>query len=178
MSDLDHLIGKAKKLARGDDDQEAMSLANKLVEDYPHELKVWSLRAYLHSRNGRHAEAIEDLTHAITVAGVDQNVAHSQTDILTAIVLFFDRGADRFALGEDPLAIDDFTSALELCQSADTKDYQETLHFWRAEAFIRLGRKEEALADLSQVPDGFSFWTSKLRTKADLLDDCGELLGR
>ena len=86
-SNMDTLIAKAKELARKDDNQSAMSLANDLIEKFPNEVRVWSLRGYLHGRNSNHIEAVSDLTRAIDINSVDP-------------YLFFSRGVDRFELGD------------------------------------------------------------------------------
>ena len=169
---MDNLIGRAEKMARTDSDKEAMTLANELVEQYPNELKVWTLRAYLYRRNGNYAEAVADLTQAININAMDPTELSLNTGLLKTVDLFFNRGADRFALGDDQSAIDDFSKGLDLCDQYHSDDYRETLLFWRAETLLRLGKKREALADLAQVADDFSFWTYKLRTKKDLLADC------
>jgi hypothetical protein len=67
---------------------------------------------------------------------------------------------------------------LEVCERYKNDAYREELHFWRAEALLRLGKKQEALTDLAHVYDNdFASWTYKLRTKADLLADCSKLPG-
>jgi tetratricopeptide (TPR) repeat protein len=161
-TNIDTLIAKAKELARKDDNQGAMLLANELIGKYPNEVRVWSLRGYLHSRNGNHIEAVSDLTCAIDIDGMDP-------------YLFFSRGVDKFEIGDNQSAADDFTEGLDLCDRHRNDYYRETLLFWRAEALLRLGKKHEALLDLARVRDDFSFWTYKLRTKADLLNDCSRL---
>jgi len=163
VPDVDILVSRAKELARRNDPDNAMDLANDLIERYPKEAKVWSLRGYMHGRLGNHSGAVSDLTRAIEINDNDP-------------YLFFSRGADRFELGDDQLAVDDFTRALDLCDSQQRQDYAETLLFWRAEAWLRLGNAQRALSDLTGVRDGFSFWTYKLRTKADLLADCEHLI--
>ena len=174
---INNLIAKAQKMARSDDNKGAMELANELVEQYPNEIRVWSLRAYLHALDHRYAEAIADRTRAIEINGPDGAKSDLETGALTTVDLFFNRGADRFALGDDPSAVDDFTKGLELCDYYNSDDYRETLYFWRAESLLRLRKKREALSDLAHVSDDFRFWTYKLRTKADLLADCNELPG-
>ncbi len=162
-SDIKILVNRSKDLARQGKEREAMALANELIEQYPHEGGSWSLRGYLHSRVRNYTEAVSDFTRAIEIDGMDP-------------YLFFSRGTDRFHLGENEMAVNDFTKALELCECLNRDDYKETLLFWRAEALLRLGKKDSALADLGLVRDGFSFWTSKLRTKAEVLADCEKLL--
>jgi len=172
--DMSNLIAKAEQMARSDDNEAAMSLANELVARYPDELRVWSLRAHLHGRNRNYSEAVADFTHAIEINAKEPELGLDK-GILTAIDLLFNRGADRFALGDHQLAIDDFSKGLTLCNRYNSDDYRETLHFWRAEALLKLGKKAEARSDLAHVSDDFRFWTFKLRTKADLLTDCNDL---
>jgi tetratricopeptide (TPR) repeat protein len=161
---LDDLISKAKELERLGEDESAMQLANDLVAQYSSEMKVWLLRGHLHALNRNFTDAVVDLTRAIEINSKEPH-------------LFFTRGMDRFALGDNAPATEDFTKALDLCDLYNNDYYRETLHFWRAEALLRLGKKREALADLARVPDTFSFWTYKLRTKSDLLADCSRLPG-
>ena len=122
-------------------------------------MQVWLLRGYLHERTDNHVAATADLTHAIEL---DSREPH----------LFYTRGRNRFQLGDNAGAIEDFDSGLELCDRLENDYYREELHFWRAEALIRLGRTEEALQNLSHVRDDHRAWTYQLRTKLDLLRDC------
>jgi hypothetical protein len=69
--------------------------------------------------------------------------------------------------------VQDFSKALELCDFQENDYYREELHFWRAEAFLELGKQREALRDLAKVRDDFQSLTYILRTKQDLLHDCG-----
>ena len=86
--------------------------------------------------------------------------------------LFYTRGRNRFQLGDNAAAVEDFVSGLELSDQLKNDYYREELHFWRAEALIRLGKMDETLQDLSHVRDDHRAWTYQLRTKRDLLRDC------
>lgn len=174
--DLSTLIEEAESMARQEQYEAAISLADELVTKYPDEVRVWSLRAYLHRRKHDYAEAASDLTQAIKI-NENRPEGEFKKNVLTTIDLFINRGADRFALGDNQSSINDFTRGLDLCELYASNDYRETLLFWRAEALLKLGRKKEALSDLAQVPDDFRFWTDKLRTKDDLLADCAKLYG-
>lgn len=174
---LESLIAQAKERAHNGDDEGAMSLANKLVTEHPQDIKVWSLRGYLHRRNNEYAQSVADLTRAMEINAKGLGEAPMDVAGMIAIDLLFNRGADKFAIGDDQSAIDDFTQALMLSERYRSDDYNETLYFWRAEALLRLGKNREALSDLSRVNDEFSFWTYKLRTKRDLLADCENPLG-
>jgi len=159
---LDHLISKAEHLARSGDNDEAMSLATDLTEQHPSEIKVWMLRAHLWTLKRDYTQAIADLTRAININGMEPS-------------LFYDRGRHALALGDVLSAISDFSEGLRLCDGYNDDYYRGPLHFFRAEALLRLGRKHEALADLHHVREDFTTWTDKLRTKAELLAECSEL---
>jgi tetratricopeptide (TPR) repeat protein len=161
-TNLDEQIAKAKNLAQSGDEEGGMSMATALVEQHPVEMKVWSLRAYLHAGNSNYEQAIADLTRAIAINSMEP-------------VLFWDRGRYKSLLRLDESAVSDFSRGLELCDSHKDDYYREALHFSRAEALIHLGRKREALADLNHVREDLKTWTYKLRTKAELLTDCDNL---
>ena len=155
-------ISKAEGLARAGKKEEAMALAKELVDQYPGEMEVWSLRGYLHALSRDYAKAVADLGRAIGINSAEP-------------VLFYDRGRYSLALGDDLAAVSDFTTGLELCEFHDNDYYRESLHFLRAEALLRLGRKREAIVDLAQVRGDFKTWTYRLRTKADLLAELSKL---
>ncbi len=151
------LIAYAKELARSREEDKAMALANDLIAKYPEEMKVWNLRGYLYSRKNECKLALADYTKAISIYP-----EHG---------LYFARGTVNFDLGDDRAAVEDFTNALAYYNS-DDESYRWHLYFCRAEALLRMGRKEEALFDLEHVRDGFNRWTYKLRSKEDLIADC------
>jgi tetratricopeptide (TPR) repeat protein len=159
---IDRVVAEAKKLARDGNEDQAMLLANELIAQHPNDLKVWLLRGYLHELKDDYPAAVADLTRAIEVNSLEPH-------------LFLTRGINEFAQGNNQAAVCDFKKGLELCDFHHNEYYRETLHFWRAEAFLRLGKKREALSDLADVRDDFSFWTYELRTKLDVLADCRRL---
>ena len=163
-TDLDGLISKAKSLKRSGDAEGAISLANELVQKYPDEMDSWSLRAYLHASGSNYELATADLTHAIAINSMEP-------------VLFWDRGRYESKQGNYQSAVSDFSRGLELCDHYKDDFYREALHFFRAEALINIGKKSEALADLDHVRAGLKTWTYKLRTKAELVEECGKLPG-
>ena len=156
---LDSLISRAEKLARAGDKQGALSLANQLVAQHPDEMKVWSLRAYLHGRERDYAGAIADLSTAIRINPMEPS-------------LFCNRGQDHLSLGDYEATLIDCGKGLDLCDHYDNDYYRESLMCIRAEAFIGLGRRDEALADLAGVRDGLKFWTNRLRTKKEMVAEC------
>ena len=158
-SRLDDLILEAKKLAKADNCKMAITLANQLVKENPNEMKVWSLRGYLHARMGKYSLAAEDITQAIAINAMEPCLFHS-------------RGRYLFSSGDSQAALDDFSRGLELCAHHGDDYYREDLHFWRAEVLIRLDRKKAAIVDLEQVSEDYTMWTTELRTKAALLALC------
>jgi|SRR5271163_2297975 len=159
-STLDDIIAKAKALARRNETDEAMRLATELTGQYPKEMEAWLLQGYLHELEDDYPKAVADLTRAMELNPSEPH-------------LYYSRGRYLFQLHEDDPAVRDFNKGLAMCDFNNNDYYREELHFWRAEALLRLGAKEEALKDLSQVPDDFRSWTYALRTKQDLLRDCG-----
>jgi tetratricopeptide (TPR) repeat protein len=150
-STLDRLISKAERLAEADDNDGAMFLATKLINEHPKEMKVWLLRSYLHGRSGDYDQAIADVTCAIRI------------------------DPEQPSIGKDEDAVEDCTKGLRLCDQYGNDYYREALHFMRAESLLRLGKKPQALADLTHVRDDYTLWTDRLRTKADLVADCKDL---
>jgi tetratricopeptide (TPR) repeat protein len=161
---VDTTVAKAKKLVSEGDEYGAMVLANELIALHPNDLEAWLLRGYLHELKNDYSAAVADLTRAIELNPLEPH-------------LFLTRGINQFAQKNDQAAVSDFTKGLELCDFHNNEYYRETLHFWRAEAFLRLGKKGETLFDLAAVRDDFSFWTYELRTKLDILADCRKLAG-
>ncbi len=156
---LESRILRAKELARSGDADGAAQLADELIAAHPQEMQVWLLRGNLHELGDNHAAATADLTRAIELNSGEPH-------------LFYTRGRYRFQLGNNAGAVEDFDSGLELCDRLENDYYRGELHFWRAEALIRLGEMQKALQDLSHVRDDHRAWTYQLRTKQDLLRDC------
>jgi tetratricopeptide (TPR) repeat protein len=159
MSDmLDALIKKAESLTRDDEVQSALEIANGLIESNPERAEVWLLRAYIHGRSRNYRRAIEDLTEAISISRVEPSI-------------FFDRGRYQLQVREYGKAIEDFSEGLGLCDYHQNDYYRDALHFFRAEAYLQLGRRRKVLADLEHVHDDLPTWTTRLRTKSELLQE-------
>ena len=161
IPDCDGFIGRAEALAKERRYEEALSLATDLVQQHPNEMKVWSMRAYLYACKGDFERAVGDLTQAIGINSTEP-------------VLFYDRGRYQSRMELFKAAVDDFGAGLALCDQFRDDYYRKSLHFFRAEALIELGRKREALQDLSHVRDDLRTWTYKLRTKSELMTQCVE----
>jgi tetratricopeptide (TPR) repeat protein len=155
---LEKKISEIEKLA-SEDDPSAFSKAAVLIGEYPNDPRVWSLRAYVLARQESFAAAIEDLSKAIELS-------------LPEPVYHFDRGRYFLRMGDSSSAVNDFSVGLDLCDKYDSDYYRETFHFLRADALLSLGKKDEALWDLSHVSDEFVLWTTELRSKEQLVALC------
>jgi tetratricopeptide (TPR) repeat protein len=156
---LESLITKAEELARAEDYEGALAIASKLIAQHPEEMKVWSLRSYIHARKRDCQTAVEDVSRAIEINSMEP-------------ALFFDRGRYHLTLRQFAEAAKDFTRALELCDRHHNDYYRESAHFMRAEAYLKLGRINEARADLKHVRDDFAVWIDLPRSKQAILDEC------
>jgi tetratricopeptide (TPR) repeat protein len=162
---LERLISEVEKQLDAGDDDKAMLMATQLVEKYPNEFEVWSLRAHLHARNRDYLQAVADLSHAIVINPNEP-------------CLFFERGWSYLRLREAQSATRDFSEGLNLCERYGSDYYREILHFMRAEALLSMRRPDDALADLAHVREEFTMWTYKLRSKSDLVAECRKLQGK
>jgi tetratricopeptide (TPR) repeat protein len=159
-AELQHLISNAEKLAKAGDDEKATLLAEDVIKRFPDEMEVWALRAYLYARRQKYEQAIADLTRAIEINSLEP-------------FLFHDRGRYELMAEQPQSAVNDFGKGLDLCDSYGNDYYRESLHFHRAEAFLMLGKKREALSDLSRVREDYRVWIRSLRTRTEMLAECG-----
>jgi tetratricopeptide (TPR) repeat protein len=158
-SGIDKLISNLESRAQNDDPI-ALAEATKLVAENPSEPKVWSLRVYIFARTGNLSNAISDLTRAIELSSPEPS--H-----------YFDRGRYKLKVGDGAGAMEDFGRGIALCDEHGDDYYRESLHFMRADALLRAGKRREALADLQHVREGFTLWTTELRSKEALMSECG-----
>jgi tetratricopeptide (TPR) repeat protein len=142
------------------DEASALRLADELVRQYPHEMRAWLLRSHIHARMKAHVNAVNDITQAMEVSPIEEPC------------LFFDRGRYYIKLRNFQDAINDCTQGLKVCDMYQSEYYRESLHFFRACAYVQLGRKDEALADLSKVRSGYQLWVDRLVSKEMLLKEC------
>jgi tetratricopeptide (TPR) repeat protein len=155
---LASLLKNTEKRVRADGPA-AVQQASRLAEQYPESAEAWVLLAFAHARKDEGAEAIAAMTRAIELSPAEPG-------------MFFDRGRYELKLANYHRALDDFTQGLALCEQLKNDYYRQALQFFRAEVFLKLGMKDEARADLTQLPDDFTLWTTKLRTKMALLAEC------
>ena len=159
MSELEIMIKIAEDFAVMDDFGGAMEIVEKLLSVHPDEVKVWMLRGYVHELQADFRSAKNDLSHAIQLSTAEPH-------------LFYTRGRMCYSLRDFDMSIKDFTRALDLCDLHQNDYYRQELHFWRAEAFLKLGRRFEAMNDLENVDDGFQTWIDQIRSKEELVVAC------
>jgi tetratricopeptide (TPR) repeat protein len=155
---LSSLIKKLEKRVSADDPAAAQEVA-RLTQQYPESTEAWVLLAFAHARKDEVAEAVVAMTRAIELSPPEPG-------------MFFDRGRYELKLANYHRALEDFTQGLVLCEQLKNDYYRQALQFFRAEVFLKLGMKSEARADLAPLPDDFTLWTTKLRTKEALLAEC------
>jgi tetratricopeptide (TPR) repeat protein len=156
---LDSQIKGIEKLVRAKDPA-AVERAAQLAEQYPDEPEVWFSLAFAHAMNDDMDGAVAAMNRLVDIAPREPAV-------------FFDRGRYEQSRGNLQAALADFTQGIALCEQLHWEYYLESLYFFRADVLVALGRKAEALADLEHVEDDHVAWTTKLRTKAAILADCG-----
>ncbi|HVJ90912.1 MAG TPA: DUF3658 domain-containing protein [Labilithrix sp.] len=144
----------------GSNDPAAFEEIAKLAEQYPEKPKVWCTLACAHEARGDHAAAIAAVTRAMALDAREPG-------------LFLDRGHYALNAGDYERAAADFSQGLALHDEPNWDFYCEMLHFMRAAAFYRLGKKAEALADLAHVRDDYVLWKGELWSKLELLVLCG-----
>jgi len=151
--------------------EEAMALANALVEEFPMESEVWKLRADLYDEGGFTSEAISDLDCALDLSPQER-------------MYLFRRAFDHLQLGHWGEVVADCTRGLEVTaargcaglaedEALKNEYYSDSFLSLRAEALLSLGRKAEAKADLILLNawEG-GMWTNQLRTKGEMLKLC------
>jgi tetratricopeptide (TPR) repeat protein len=158
--DVDRVIRNVRYRIRNRDPS-GFADAVRLAEQYPEDPHVWDTLAYAHNERGEQAAAIAAMTRAIELNPKEP-------------ALFFERGEYALQTGDHERAVADFSQGLVLSDEFNWDYYREALHFLRAETFVYLGQKDEALADLSHVRDDYVYLGAKLRSKAALLVMCGE----
>jgi tetratricopeptide (TPR) repeat protein len=147
------------ELAKREDYPTALALIDKLTAEFPNEAKVWTTKAFVNGHKGDLTAAVDDWTKAIKLVEEPHYV--------------YMRGIELFKLRKYKEAVSDFTRVIELCDFYKSDYYREGAYFFRADAYVRLKQFEKARADCLHVNDDMRTWTDKLRTKTEILAECG-----
>jgi len=144
-----------------DEKATALERAEQLTEQYPEEPEVWRTLADVHATMGDWDSSVAAITRMIEVTP-----PHPR--------MYFYRGHYEHKRGNLQAALADFNQAVALAKELQEEDGWEQLYFMRADVLAALGRKAEARADLAHVPDGYVGRTNRIRSKAEILEDCEE----
>lgn len=154
-------LERIRSIAQRGQKEAALELSQELLRTNADKAEAWALHASLHARNGNYIQALECASRAIALAP-------------ERATLYFQRARYNLDLNAPLDAIQDLNEALNKDRYNEAS-FTAELYFHRAEAFITLGKKKEALADISRLDDGYQTWTFTLRSKSDLLKDCDKL---
>jgi tetratricopeptide (TPR) repeat protein len=144
-----------------DEEATALDRAKQLAEQYPEEPEVWRTLAHVYAVHSDIDSSVAAITRMIEVTP-----PHPR--------MYFYRGHYEHKRGNLQAALADFNQAVALAKELQEEDGWEQLYFMRADVLAALGRKAEARADLAHVPDGYVGRTNRIRTKAEILEDCEE----
>ncbi len=150
---------KAIKQRLYDNDLTAAADAEQLVERHPDQPKVWQLVSFARGKNDDYAGASAAMTRMMGL-------------VPPTPAMFFFRGRYELEQGNFPPAFADFSNGIVRSEELGDPYYLSELIFHRAEVLLALGRKSEARADLANLPDGYSSWTTTLRSKEEMLSEC------
>ena len=157
---LDALLADIEKRLQAGDPF-AFEQAVQFAEQRPKEPEVWQLRGYAHATKGDWDSAVAAITRMIEVTP-----PHPR--------MYLIRGHYEHSRGNLEAALADFDQAVALAKELQDENRLEQLYFMRADVLAALGRKAEARADLAHVPDGYVGRTNRIRSKAEILEDCEE----
>lgn len=157
MDEIKKQLNEAHSWARKDDYAKALAICNAVIEAHPSLPEGLKTRADIYARMGELDHAIADITHAI-----DQEPDEPSH--------YFFRGWWYLDSGDAARAVEDMTKALALGEKNDYY-HNESAHFFRAAALLRLRRFDEALADCQHVRDDFLIYTRSAGkiSKADIV---------
>lgn len=155
QDDLNKAIEKIRNTARKDNSA-ALAMAETLVKSFPDDRRVWSIKGLVHALVKNYDDAISCLTKAI-------NLTPTSVD-------YFARARHYFKVESWSKSAADLSKAIETDNYGDSS-YREILHFWRAEALLKLNKKQDAERDIQKVSPDHKEWTFALRTKQDLLNE-------
>jgi len=151
---------RVQKLLRTND-LSATNEAKKLTEEYPNESDSWRTLA--------HAYEVEE-----NYPAVFQAYAQAIQCEPGRVIFFVELAQNHLLLANYEQAITDCSHGLGLPEEERSESFRWELYLLRAEALFQLGRKAEALADLTHVPDKFSYWTIEKRSREALLALCAD----
>jgi tetratricopeptide (TPR) repeat protein len=143
MEDVKKQLDEAYSVAtKKKDYDKAFAICNAVIQAHPSPPDGLRKRAAIYAYKGDLDLAIGDMTKAIE-QGPSEPGDH------------FFRGWWHLDKGDAARAVKDLTKALELGEERNFHYHDQSAHFFRAVALLRLQRYDEALADCQHVDDDF-----------------------
>lgn len=159
MTNAEKICYQLDVLLRADAIDEARQLRDLLLSSHSNEACTWRASAHFHATLGDNLAAVADMSKALSIA--NDEPAH-----------FFSRGRYLFKAGEYQESVEDFTRVLYMSSQLHSSYYVFAALFFRADAYVRLGRYRNARSDIERLPPHFELWTDRLRNCEELLAEC------
>lgn len=154
---IDQAIEKAKRLAKSDDIGSALEVMDDLIASNPERPEIWATRAQIRRKIDSNG-AEQDLTRAIDLQPAEPHY-------------YFIRGWYRLLSNRLDDAVADFSTVIELSDKFNSNYYRDPAYLGRADAHLRLGRIDDAIADCGQIANGDMTWPG-VRSKNSILATC------
>ena len=158
--EIEKLQRQAYDLAKKGDYKSALALCDWLVEDASTRVAGLRERSAVREHQGEMERAIEDL-EAVISAGVDEPADMHALGML-------------YLQGERDYEADQVLArGIEICARENAHYYLNSCRLLRAEALLRVGRKDIALAELRALPPEYSAYVygSGLRTREAMMEE-------
>jgi tetratricopeptide (TPR) repeat protein len=156
MEEIKRQLDEAYSYARKNDYAKALELCNAVIEAHPSLPDGLRERASVYSHMGDFSRAIDDITDVMA------QEPDNPSD-------YFFRGWWHLDSGNPAIAVEDLTKALALGDK-NNHYHDQSAHFFRAVALLRLQQFDEALADCQHVQDDFLIYMKSGRiSKADIV---------
>lgn len=159
MAELNERLKQAVKCSERKNYSEALKLCCEVISEDPSDPSGYRERSHIYALMNQMERAIHDIDHVIRLR--PEEPAH-----------YFTRGRWQLDVDEFAQAVKDLTKVIELSVFYGDDYYMEMARFFRAEALLRLGRYEEALADCEQVRDEVQTYIHpRVKSKGDIVEE-------
>jgi tetratricopeptide (TPR) repeat protein len=156
MDEIRKQLDEAYSYAKNSDYDKALELCNEVIKAHPLLTEGLRERASIYAHMGDFKRAVTDMTNVI--AQEPDNPSHH-----------FFRGWWHLDGGNAAQAVEDLTKALAL-GGKNNHYHDQSAHFLRAVALVRLKRYDDALADCQHVRDDFLIYIRSGKvSKADIV---------
>ncbi|MFL6624674.1 MAG: tetratricopeptide repeat protein [Sulfurifustis sp.] len=157
MDQTKRRLQEAYALAKKGDYEEALRLCHEVVRDHPEQPEPLRTQADIYGHMGDYARESEVLGRVIAMGSMEP--------------------CDYYALGQAELlaggldnAVQALTKAIDLGNEHKNFYYSSVSHFLRAEAFVRMNKYREALADCEQLKEDFRYYLpSGMKTREEIV---------